>query len=148
MDPVTFPKGLLGVLRTRTLVRGVNLLASSVGSSCQSLLDPSCPLGVGLCRRRWEGQRYLLSSPQLISLRTCSHLSSLSSGLHLYPPSSEDSLPYVPGVPQPTHAHPGSLASLCLHITTQHSLPASGTETQGDLQPSLSWVRNNQKQAL
>lgn len=58
------------------------------------------------------------------------------------------SLVYVPGVPQPTHAHPGSLASLCLHITTQHSLPASGTETQGDLQPSLSWVRNNQKQAL
>lgn len=57
----TFPKGLLGVLRTRTLVRGVNLLASSAGSSCQSLLAPSFPLGAGLCRRRWEGQQDLFS---------------------------------------------------------------------------------------
>lgn len=59
--PGTFPKGLLGVLRTRALVRGVNLLASSVGSSCQSLLYSNCPLGAGHCNRRWEGQQYSLS---------------------------------------------------------------------------------------
>lgn len=45
----TFPRGLLGVLRIRALVRDVNLLASSVGSSCQLLLESSSPswLGVG-----------------------------------------------------------------------------------------------------
>lgn len=59
--PGTFPKGLLGVLRTRALVRGVNLLANSAGSSCQSLLDSSCPLGAGLYKRRCKTQQYLLS---------------------------------------------------------------------------------------
>lgn len=44
----TFPKGLLGVLKTRALVRDVNLLASSVGSSCQLLAESSSPSWVGL----------------------------------------------------------------------------------------------------
>lgn len=51
----TFPTGLLGVLRIRALVREVNLLASSVGSSCQLLAESSSPSWVGLCKRRWEG---------------------------------------------------------------------------------------------
>jgi hypothetical protein len=75
---------------------------------------------------------------------------SLSFGLHLHLPSSGDSLPMsqdlaqlIPWVPQLTHTHPRNLTSLGLPITTLHSLPASGTRTQGDLQPSLSWVRNN-----
>ena len=51
----TFPRGLLGVLRIRALVRDVNLLASSVGSSCQLLLESSSPSWLRLCKRRWEG---------------------------------------------------------------------------------------------
>jgi hypothetical protein len=53
--PGTFPRGLLGVLRTRALVRGENLLASSVGSSCQSPLEFSFPSGAGLCKSWWRG---------------------------------------------------------------------------------------------
>lgn len=51
----TFPRGLLGVLRIRALVRDVNLLASSVGSSCQLLLESRFPSLVGVCKSRWEG---------------------------------------------------------------------------------------------
>lgn len=47
----TFPRGLLGVLRISILVRGVNLPASSMGSSCQ-LLEPSSPFWVGVCKRQ------------------------------------------------------------------------------------------------
>ena len=47
----TFPRGLLGVLRIIILVRDVNLLASSVGSSSQ-LLELSSPFWVGVCKRR------------------------------------------------------------------------------------------------
>lgn len=50
--PSTFPRGLLGVLMTRALVRVVNLLASSAGSSCQLLLEARLPAGVGPCEER------------------------------------------------------------------------------------------------
>lgn len=53
----TFPRGLLGVLRIRALVRDVNLLASSVGSSCQLPLESSLPSLVGVCKR--GGNTYL-----------------------------------------------------------------------------------------
>lgn len=58
----TFPRGLFGVLRTRTLVRAVNLLASSVGSSCQLSLDSGSPSWEGLCNIMWEGVATLKSS--------------------------------------------------------------------------------------
>lgn len=57
--PGTFPRGLLGVLRTRALVRDVNLLASSSGSSRQLLLESSSPSWVGVCERRWEAASVL-----------------------------------------------------------------------------------------
>lgn len=56
--PSTFPKGLRGVLRMSALVRGVNLLASSTGSSCQWLLEATSPSGTGLCGVEWWWLQY------------------------------------------------------------------------------------------
>lgn len=54
-------QGLLGVLRMKALVRDVNLLASSVGSSCQLLLESEAlPFWMGLREEREAGWQCLL----------------------------------------------------------------------------------------
>lgn len=149
----TFPRGLLGVLRIRALVRDVNLLASSVGSSCQLLLESSSPSWLGLCKEVGGGGNtyphdFHLKKVSLPPPRYLSPLSLLSGSGHPSPHPGETALlHFLPSFPPPRVQPSTLLGPLCPPTPQPASLPASGTQTQGDPLPSMSWAHNSQKRA-
>lgn len=163
MDPWYLSQRVVGCVEDQ----GLGTRCELAGQFCRVQLPVIAGFQLSLSNRalQEEGERQQELSPDSSSCPDVSASISLLSALDSTPTPLP--LSHVPGsspshifIPQPTHNHPALLTSLeqpvttknpltalAGPLTTQNPLPASGTQTQADLQPSESWVRNNQRQA-